>query len=146
MWNLPGLGIKPMSPALTDGFLTTGPPEKSLTNFVHLGPLRIFIRPFSATAAKPTNSLTHSQSSTIGGCELIYTKRDQSCFSHHDLWVDSIECELNYKPWSFQGPGGPRVQAAQKRHHACPRGDQGVAEPHGPSGPVPCDSAAPNNS
>ena len=30
-WNLPGPGIKPMSPALADGFLTTGPPGKSGT-------------------------------------------------------------------------------------------------------------------
>ena len=29
MWNLPRLGIKPMSPALAGRFLTTGPPEKS---------------------------------------------------------------------------------------------------------------------
>ena len=30
MWNLPGPGIKPVSPALAGGFLTTGSPEKSL--------------------------------------------------------------------------------------------------------------------
>ena len=30
MWNLPGPGIKPVSLALTGGFLTTGPPGKSL--------------------------------------------------------------------------------------------------------------------
>ena len=30
MWGLPGPGIEPMSPALAGGFLTTGPPEKSL--------------------------------------------------------------------------------------------------------------------
>ena len=29
MWNLPGSGIKTMSPALADVFLTTGPPGKS---------------------------------------------------------------------------------------------------------------------
>ena len=29
MWHLPGLGIKPMSPALTGGFLTPEPPRKS---------------------------------------------------------------------------------------------------------------------
>ena len=31
MWDLPGPGIEPMSPALAGRFLTTGPPEKSLT-------------------------------------------------------------------------------------------------------------------
>ena len=29
-WDLPGLGIKVMPPALAGGFLTTGPPGKSL--------------------------------------------------------------------------------------------------------------------
>ena len=31
MWNLPGPGIKPVFPALVDGFLTTGQPGKSYT-------------------------------------------------------------------------------------------------------------------
>ena len=30
MWDLPGTGIEPVFPALADGFLTTGPPGKSL--------------------------------------------------------------------------------------------------------------------
>ena len=30
MWDLPGSGIKPVSPALAGGFLTIGPPGKSL--------------------------------------------------------------------------------------------------------------------
>ena len=30
MWDLPGPGLKPMSPALAGGFLTTVPPGKSL--------------------------------------------------------------------------------------------------------------------
>ena len=29
MWELPGPGLEPVSPALTGGFLTTVPPEKS---------------------------------------------------------------------------------------------------------------------
>ena len=34
MWDLPGPGIEPVSPALAGGFLTTAPPEKSpLTYF-----------------------------------------------------------------------------------------------------------------
>ena len=31
MWDLPGPGLKPMSPALAGGFLTTVPPGKSQT-------------------------------------------------------------------------------------------------------------------
>ena len=30
MWDLPGPGIEPVSPALAGGLLTTAPPEKSL--------------------------------------------------------------------------------------------------------------------
>ena len=35
MWDLPGPGLKPMSPALAGGFLTTVPPGKSLS-ILHL--------------------------------------------------------------------------------------------------------------
>ena len=28
MWDLPGPGLEPVSPALAGGFLTTAPPEK----------------------------------------------------------------------------------------------------------------------
>ena len=31
MWDLPGPGLEPVSPALAGGFLTTAPPGKSLT-------------------------------------------------------------------------------------------------------------------
>ena len=56
MWDLPGPGLKPMSPALAGGFLTTVPPGKplgclcgqslwqqELTNEEHLGPLAKWI-------------------------------------------------------------------------------------------------------
>ena len=36
MWNLLGPGIKPVSPALAGGFLTTAPPGKSLKSFKKL--------------------------------------------------------------------------------------------------------------
>ena len=31
MWDLPGPGLEPVSPALAGGFLTTAPPGKSLS-------------------------------------------------------------------------------------------------------------------
>ena len=34
MWDLPGPGLEPMSPALAGGFLTTVPPGKSLGDFL----------------------------------------------------------------------------------------------------------------
>ena len=36
MWDLPGLGLKPMSPALAGRFLTTAPPGKPLELFITL--------------------------------------------------------------------------------------------------------------
>ena len=33
MWDLPGPGLKPVTPALAGGFLTTAPPGKSLLLF-----------------------------------------------------------------------------------------------------------------
>ena len=33
MWNLPGPGVEPVSPALPDRFLTTGPAGKSILCF-----------------------------------------------------------------------------------------------------------------
>ena len=38
MWTLPGPGIKPVSPALADGFLTSGPPGKPITSVVFFFP------------------------------------------------------------------------------------------------------------
>ena len=42
MWDLPGPGLEPVSPALAGGFSTTVPPGKPwFSNFnVHLNPLR----------------------------------------------------------------------------------------------------------
>ena len=34
MWDLPGPGLKPVSPALAGGFLTTVPPGKSLNKIL----------------------------------------------------------------------------------------------------------------
>ena len=34
MWDLPGPGLEPRSPALAGGFLTTAPPGKPLSNFM----------------------------------------------------------------------------------------------------------------
>ena len=34
MWDLPGPGLKPVSPALAGGFLTTAPPGKSIKHLL----------------------------------------------------------------------------------------------------------------
>ena len=35
MWDLPGPGLEPVSPALAGGFLTTAPPGKPDINFYY---------------------------------------------------------------------------------------------------------------
>ena len=49
MWDLPGPGIEPMSPALAGGFLTTGPPGKSHQQ----------IRPENTSSLFPLPHLSH---------------------------------------------------------------------------------------
>ena len=49
MWNLPGPGIKPMSPALAGGLSTTGPPGKSRH-------LTFYALPFDMTISHPFNN------------------------------------------------------------------------------------------
>ena len=53
MWDLPGPGLKPVSPALAGGFLTTAPPGKSLqfliimNNAVMIICVKVFVEMFS---------------------------------------------------------------------------------------------------
>ena len=49
MWDLPGPGLQPVSPALAGGFLTTGPPGKSpyliiLNRFLWFEYLKAFVK------------------------------------------------------------------------------------------------------
>ena len=38
MWDLPGPGLEPVSPALAGGFLTTTPPETPVLIFIYKNP------------------------------------------------------------------------------------------------------------
>ena len=60
MWDLPGPGLKPVSPALAGGFLTTAPPGKSLAR--HLYPRWVPSAPSSLLyhAVQVAGSLYHS--------------------------------------------------------------------------------------
>ena len=44
MWDLPGPGLEPVSPALVGGFLTTVPPGKPLMGFLKTYPLIIKVK------------------------------------------------------------------------------------------------------
>ena len=43
MWDLPGPGIEPVTPALAGGFLTTAPPGKSFPTFLNQQSLGICV-------------------------------------------------------------------------------------------------------
>ena len=45
MWDLPGPGLEPVSPALAGGFLTTAPPGKPLVAIV-LSPVLVILVTF----------------------------------------------------------------------------------------------------
>ena len=74
MWNLPGPGIKPVSPARAGGFFFTGPPGKSCTFFL----VGDFVRASSESSALICFLITesfkpflihylHVQASAVGG-------------------------------------------------------------------------------
>ena len=71
MWDLPGLGLEPVSPALAGGFLTTAPPGKSLFvcffTFPHLFCEQIFqnISRMQLLAFHPLYSYTSIQVTVI---------------------------------------------------------------------------------
>ena len=75
MWDLPGPGIEPLSPALAGGFLTTGPPGKSPGVFI------IFI------VVSSTSKGDHCRWG-LGGAD---TGRVESAdgFLEEALWVDT---------------------------------------------------------
>ena len=64
MWDLPGPGIEPMSPALAGGFLTTAPPGKP-ENFVIIISLKFILlkisyRPIYNTVFSIVIKITYS--------------------------------------------------------------------------------------
>ena len=52
MWDLPGLGIKPVSPALAGGFPTTAPPGKPASLVLDLGVLDFYLHRVQCALSK----------------------------------------------------------------------------------------------
>ena len=48
MWDLPGPGLEPVSPALAGGFLTTAPPGKPPEYYFDFFQLLVHVKPFLA--------------------------------------------------------------------------------------------------
>ena len=53
MWDLPGPGLEPVSPALAGGFLTTVPPRKPLCGSIETVQLRWDLNPRAGTWTQP---------------------------------------------------------------------------------------------
>lgn len=119
--------------------------------FVYLGPLRIFIQPSSEIAAKPTNSLTHSECSMIGG-SLAYSQslsmtRDVLTIMISGLTMPSLTSTISLSLFKDLGDRGPKRWRRRTGNTDVP----GVArrewlDPQVPQDPCLVESAAPNNS
>ena len=59
-WDLPGLGIKPVSPALAGGFFTTGPPRKLLHSPLDLAEHCFLFLELCLATTNPTHILLHA--------------------------------------------------------------------------------------
>ena len=59
-WDRPGLGIKPVSPALTGGFFTTVPPRKLLHSPLDLAEHCFLFLELGLATTNPTHTLLHA--------------------------------------------------------------------------------------
>ena len=82
MWDLPGPGIEPVSPALVGGFLTTAPAGKPGKCVLTLETAKLFLKMFVPKFAFPLTMVLHP-------CQIVFFK------SHSDMYV-GIPCVLIY--------------------------------------------------
>ena len=67
VWDLPGPGVEPVSPALADGFLTTEPPGKSYYEHLDLGfPAPRLMRKYSCLVAQLVKNLPAVHETWVG--------------------------------------------------------------------------------
>ena len=82
MWDLPGPGLEPMSPALAGGFLTTPPPEKSLKVSSYKDEARLF------------GTLVCAYSRQSGSCSSLSRLREAPVVLASVLSVSSVRLSL----------------------------------------------------
>ena len=84
MWNLPGPGTEPVSPALAGGFLITGPPQQSLSVLLksHSHPLQDALPSLSAAEVIRVSEGHGLLQVTAGGCAL-WPHPLSTCWSLH---------------------------------------------------------------
>ena len=80
MWDLPGPGLKPMSPALAGRFLTTAPPGKP--------PNRVFLICF--VLGFFSQNMESERIKSKSGCRLYYVMNEVGAFFLSAL--SSLEC------------------------------------------------------
>ena len=83
MWNLPGPGLEPMSPALAGGFLTTAPPGKPYAYFLQL-----------STSLTPSVNV-FSAIPPIFSILFFYSSFKKSFVCHPQNWSHKLLMSLN---------------------------------------------------
>ena len=107
MWDLPGPGIKPVSPALEGRFLTTAPPGKSLCRVLVL-PCRIV---FSCDMWNLFFKLWHVGSSLQQAGSLVVACGIFSCD------MQTLSCVMwDLVPWPRIEPGAPALGVQSLSH------------------------------
>ena len=76
MWDLPGPGLEPVSPALAGGFLTTEPPGKSQHADFLIYPMENLSQYFCGqTSAEATLGETHFQTEKVEHLHCAFHQR-----------------------------------------------------------------------
>ena len=110
MWDLPGPGIEPVSPALAGGFLTTAPSGKSLCTLFYSEKCLIKMLNCMAPYCVPSSA---AGAPWLESCWLIVKYSKLSCLlvtylkskTNSGFNQNGIYCWLNKK----SGVGGPKV-------------------------------------
>ena len=105
MWDLPGPGIEPVSPALAGGFLTTAPPGKSGGSF--LTSSLLFLEPFreGTGITRPWEAWCQTQCQVwlchfFDPCPLVcfcLLNGDEQMHAIYARTQQAIECKKVYK-------------------------------------------------
>ena len=96
MWNLPGPGIKLVSPTLASGFFTTGPPGKPYTVIFQCIALLLTLNTISVGIVSVSIFCLHLiQRHSVSSVT-------QSCLNLCDPWTAALQASLSItNSWSF---------------------------------------------
>ena len=129
MWDLPGPGLEPVSPALAGGFLTTAPPGKPQHVFLNQVSVFTILRPYIVHHRSALFLVPHSHTSFLCTCGQFFPKGSNIyhmpimnifyAFKHNPLFPRSFI----YAAFLLQTGCSPRPP------HSCPLGSSACHPP-----------------